>query len=100
MLYISLQTMPALTREPSSYQSAPTLHEGATRDLTNKIGCKDSIKFRFSEGNENKFSFLSVRKLIKSNEKPNFLIFFIPALLPSIIFELEKETCHRDKSPL
>ena len=72
MLYISLQTMPALTREPSSYQSAPTLHEGATRDLTNKIGCKDSVKFRFSEGNENKFSFLSVRKLIKSNEKPNF----------------------------
>ena len=34
--------------------------------------CKDSAKFRFSEGNENKFSFLSVRKLIKSNEKPNF----------------------------
>ena len=44
MLYISLQTMPALTREPSSYQSAPTLHEGATRDLTNKIGCKSSNK--------------------------------------------------------
>ena len=73
--------MPALTREPSSYQSAPTLHEDATRDLTNKIGCKDSVKFRFSEGNENKFSFLSVRKLIKSNEKPNFIIFFYPCII-------------------
>ena len=28
--------------------------------------CKDSAKFRFSEGNENKFSFLSVRKLTKT----------------------------------
>ena len=31
--------------------------------------CKVSAKFRLSERNENKFSFLSVRKLIKSNEK-------------------------------
>ena len=30
--------------------------------------CKDSAKFRFSEGNENKFSFLSVRKLTKLSE--------------------------------
>ncbi len=40
---------------------------------------KDSAKFRFSEGNENKFSFLSVRKLIKSNEKPNFPPLFYPS---------------------
>ena len=32
--------------------------------------CKDSAKFRLSEGNEKIFLFLSVRKLIKSNEKP------------------------------
>ena len=35
-------------------------------------GCKVSAKFRLSERNENKFSFLSVRKLIKSSEKTNF----------------------------
>ena len=34
--------------------------------------CKDNAKFRLSKGNENIFSFLSVRKLIKSNKKPNF----------------------------
>ena len=34
--------------------------------------CKDNVKFRLSKGNENIFSFLSVRKLIKSNKKPNF----------------------------
>ena len=43
--------------------------------------CKDSAKFRFSEGNENKFSFLSVRKLTKSNEKPNLFGFFRDAAI-------------------
>ena len=37
---------------------------------------KDSAKFRFSEENTNKFAFLSVRKLSKSSEKPNFIWIF------------------------
>jgi hypothetical protein len=32
------------------------------------VSCKDSAKFRLSEGNENIFLFLSVRKLIKLSE--------------------------------
>ena len=44
--------------------------------------CKDSAKFRFSEGNENKFSFLSVRKFAyRSNNSSNicsFAVLFIP----------------------
>ena len=38
--------------------------------------CKDNVKFRLSKGNENIFSFLSVRKLIKSNKKPKENSFF------------------------
>ena len=49
--------------------------------------CKDSAKFRFSEGNENKFSFLSVRKLTKSNEKPNLFGFFRCSHCNATLFE-------------
>jgi hypothetical protein len=36
------------------------------------MGYKISAKFRFSKENANEFSFLSVRNLSKSSEKPNF----------------------------
>ena len=41
------------TREPSSYQSIPTLHEDATRELTQKSNanlsiCRHSAKFSFT----------------------------------------------------
>jgi hypothetical protein len=38
--------------------------------------CKVSAKFRLCEEKENIFSFLSVRNLSKSNEKPNKIEFF------------------------
>ena len=63
MLYISLAYHASPNPRAVLLQSARCLLETPTRGLTYKIGCKDSVKFRFSEENENKFSFLSARKL-------------------------------------
>jgi len=46
--------------------------------------CKGSAKFRFSEENENIFSFLSVRKLIKLSKIQNkFVFIFIFEMQPT-----------------